>query len=165
MSISEIFELDRDRHHTRNFIEEQLPIHGANRSKPHRIRQGGQDEQAYAQLMLKIDRKKNREQDRAVLMADRLNLKAVGMVKAATLVMLQPSAPAREQITRMHVPSQPLMRSPLSRSQTPAPPRRVSRFFRVWLPVQVALMSRSLSLCRNGKFDFANPFSRRRRSN
>jgi hypothetical protein len=56
--------------------------------------------------------------------------------KAATLVMFQPSAPAREPTAWIHVPSQPLMRSPLSRSQTPAPPRRVSRFFRVWLPVR-----------------------------
>ena len=84
------------------------------------------------------------------------------IVKAATLVMFQPSAPAREPTAWIHVPSQPLMRSPLSRSQTPAPPRRVSRFFRVWSPVQVALMSRSLSLLRTGKFYFANPFSRRR---
>jgi hypothetical protein len=87
------------------------------------------------------------------------------MEKAATLVMLQPPAPAREPTAWRHVPSQPLMRSPLSRSQTPAPPRRVSRFFRVWLPHQVALTGRSLSLLRTGKFDFANPFSRRRGSN
>src|SRR5215471_19960284 len=33
----------------------------------------------------------------------------------------------------MRAPSQPLMRSPLSRFQTPTAPRRVSRFFRVWL--------------------------------
>ena len=50
-------------------------------------------------------------------------------------------------------------------SQTPAPPRRVSRFFRVWLPVQVTLTSRSLSLLRTGKVYFANPFSRRRDTN
>ena len=53
--------------------------------------------------------------------------------KAAALVMLQPSAPARARKAWIHVPSQPLMRSPLSRFQTPASPRRVSRFFRVWL--------------------------------
>src|SRR5271165_3054537 len=34
----------------------------------------------------------------------------------------------------MHVPSRPLMRSLLSQFQTPAVPRRSSRFFRVWLP-------------------------------
>src|SRR5215831_10608533 len=55
------------------------------------------------------------------------------MVKAATLVMFQPSAPAREPTAWIHAPSQPLMRSPLSRFQTPTAPRRVSRFFRVWL--------------------------------
>src|ERR1044071_798916 len=33
----------------------------------------------------------------------------------------------------MHVPSQPLMRSLLSQFQTPTAPRRVSRFFRVWI--------------------------------
>jgi len=31
--------------------------------------------------------------------------------------------------------------------------------------LQVALLSRSLSLLRNGKFYFANPFSRRRKQN
>jgi hypothetical protein len=50
-------------------------------------------------------------------------------------------------------------------AQTPAPPRRVSRFFRVWLLFQVTLTSKSLSLLRTGKFDFANPFSRRRHTN
>ncbi len=55
------------------------------------------------------------------------------MEKAATLVMLQPFAPAREPIAWIHVPSQPLMRSPLSQFQTPTAPRRISRFFRVWL--------------------------------
>jgi hypothetical protein len=53
--------------------------------------------------------------------------------KAATLVMPLPSAPAREPVAWIHAPSQPLMRSLLSQFQTPAPPRRVSRFFRVWL--------------------------------
>ena len=56
------------------------------------------------------------------------------MGKAATLVMPQPSAPAREPIAWMHAPSQPLMRSPLSRYQTPTAPRRNSRFFQVWSP-------------------------------
>lgn len=58
------------------------------------------------------------------------------MEKAATLVMLQPSAPAREPTAWMHVPSQPLMRSLLSQLQTPTAPRRTSRFFRVWLLVR-----------------------------
>jgi hypothetical protein len=56
--------------------------------------------------------------------------------KAATLVMLQPSAPAREPTAWMHAPSQPLMRSLLSQIQTPTAPRRTSRFFRVWLLVR-----------------------------
>ena len=54
------------------------------------------------------------------------------MVKAAILVMLKPSAPARELIAWRHAPSQPLMRSLLSQFQTPTGPRRISRFFRVW---------------------------------
>jgi hypothetical protein len=58
------------------------------------------------------------------------------MEKAATLVMLQPSAPAREPTAWMHAPSQPLMRSLLSQIQTPTAPRRTSRFFRVWLLVR-----------------------------
>ena len=58
------------------------------------------------------------------------------MGKAATLVMLQPSAPAREPTAWMHAPSQPLMRSLLSQFQTPTAPRRTSRFFRVWLLVR-----------------------------
>ena len=36
--------------------------------------------------------------------------------------------------TRMHVPSQPLMRSPLSRFQTPTAPRRAVGFFRSGSP-------------------------------
>jgi len=54
--------------------------------------------------------------------------------RAATLVMLQPATPARELPTWIHVPSQPLMRSLLSQFQTPAAPRSVRRFFRVWSP-------------------------------
>jgi hypothetical protein len=57
--------------------------------------------------------------------------------KAATLVMLQPSAPAREPTAWIHAPSQPLMQSLLSQFQTPTVPRRVSRFFRVRLPFRL----------------------------
>jgi hypothetical protein len=57
--------------------------------------------------------------------------------KAATLVTLQPPAPAREPTAWMHAPSQPLMRSPLSQFQTPTAPRRISRFFRVRLPFKL----------------------------
>ena len=60
---------------------------------------------------------------------------SAGKIKrAATLVMLQLPAPAREPTTWMHSPSQPLMQSPLSRSLTPATPRRACRFFRVLAP-------------------------------
>jgi hypothetical protein len=95
-------------------------------------------EQPYPQVVLKI-RSVKAEASRAARFASRKNRTLAGLEsaleigKAATLVMFQPSAPAREPIAWIHVPSQPLMRSPLSRSQTPAPPRRVSRFFRVWL--------------------------------
>src|SRR5215471_13889371 len=53
--------------------------------------------------------------------------------KAATLVRLQPFAPAREPTAWIRAPSQPLMQSLLSQFQTPTAPRRVGRFFRVWL--------------------------------
>src|SRR5215469_8761447 len=43
-------------------------------------------------------------------------------------------------------------------SRPPASPRRVSRFFRVWLPVKVAPTSRSLSLLRIGKLWFRQSF-------
>src|SRR5215469_6919267 len=55
------------------------------------------------------------------------------MEKAATLVMLQPFAPAREPLAWTHAPSQPLMQSLLSQFQTPTVPRRIRRFFQVWL--------------------------------
>ena len=85
--------------------------------------------------------------------------------KAARSVMLQPSAPAKEPTAWIHAPSQPLMRSPLSRSQTPAPPRKSQPVFSGPGAPQVALTSRSLSLLRVDKFYFANPFSRRRETN
>jgi hypothetical protein len=52
--------------------------------------------------------------------------------KAVTLVMLQPTTPAREPPAWRHVPSQPLMRSPLSRFQTPTDTSQCGWFFRVW---------------------------------
>ena len=84
-------------------------------------------------------------------------------VKAATLVTLQPSAPAREPtsvdactvaaldaITAFAVPN------PNCSSQNQS-------VFSGLVARQVALLSRSLSLLRIGKVYFANPFSRRRR--
>ena len=52
--------------------------------------------------------------------------------KAATLVMLQPWTPARELPAWTHVPSQPLIRSPLSQFQTSADISQRRRFFQVW---------------------------------
>jgi hypothetical protein len=63
------------------------------------------------------------------------------IVKAVTLVMLQLPAPARKPIAWIHAPSQPLMRSLLSQFQTPTAPRRVSRFFRVWLSTKLPWLS------------------------
>ncbi len=115
-----------------------MPICGANRSRPLRMGVPARHVQPYSQVVLKnqadnrrsciarFASRENTQVGRAVL--------ALEIVKAATLVMLQPSAPARELTAWRHAPSQPLMRSPLSRAQTPAPPRRVRRFFRVWLP-------------------------------
>jgi hypothetical protein len=64
--------------------------------------------------------------------------------------MLQSSAPARELTTRMHVPSQPLMRSLLSQSLTPTAPRRVRRFFRVRASCESLHWTESPSLLRTG---------------
>jgi len=44
--------------------------------------------------------------------------------------MLQLPTPARESTAWIHAPLQPLMRSPLSRFQTPTAPRRAVGFFR-----------------------------------
>ncbi len=46
--------------------------------------------------------------------------------------MLQPPTPARELPAWTHVPSQPLIRSPLSQFQTSADISQRRRFFRVW---------------------------------
>src|SRR5579884_637424 len=46
--------------------------------------------------------------------------------------MLQPPTPARELPAWTHVPSQPLIRSPLSQFQTSAEISQSRRFFRVW---------------------------------
>ena len=85
-------------------------------------------------------------------------------IKAATLVMLQPPAPAREPTAWIHAPSQPLMQSLLSQCQTPTAPRRVSRFFRVWPLLGLPRQANHPAYFGSAKFDFANPFSRRRPS-
>jgi hypothetical protein len=57
LSVSEIFQFNRDSHPIRNFIGWQLPIPGANRSKPHQMWWIESEEQPYAQLMLKTGSK------------------------------------------------------------------------------------------------------------
>src|ERR1700756_3044602 len=66
---------------------------------------------------------------------------------------------AREPTAWIHAPSQPLMRSPLSQFQTPTPPRRVSRFFRVWLLFRSPWRANHSAYFGSAKFYFANPFS------
>ena len=79
-------------------------------------------------------------------------------VKAATLVTLQPSTPAREPTAWMHAPSQPLMRSLLSQFQTPTAPRRTSRFFRVWLLVRSPCRADHSAYFGLAKFYLGQPF-------
>src|SRR5579872_2956148 len=55
------------------------------------------------------------------------------------------------------------MRSPLSRFQTPATPRRVSRFFRVWLPGGLPRRTDHPAYFGLAKSDLTNPFSRRQK--
>jgi len=83
------------------------------------------------------------------------------MKKAATLVMLQLTAPAREPSAWTHVPSQPLMQSLLSQFQTSAEISQFRRFFRVWRLPQVALGNRPLSLLQAGPVVVAALFDRR----
>ena len=71
--------------------------------------------------------------------------------RAAILVMFQPPTPARESTAWIHAPSQPLMQSPLSRSQTPAAPRRACRFFRVWACSRLPCQTGSPSLLRTSE--------------
>src|SRR5437667_12844794 len=80
------------------------------------------------------------------------------MEKAATLVMLQPFAPAREPIAWIHVPSQPLMRSLLLQFQTPTAPRRISRFFRVWLLFRLPCRADHPAYFGLAKFYLSQPF-------
>ena len=58
----------------------------------------------------------------------------------------------------MHVPSQPLMRSLLSQFQTPTAPRRVSRFFRVWLLVRLPFRADHPAYFGSATFYFRQPF-------
>src|SRR5712692_11494162 len=58
----------------------------------------------------------------------------------------------------MHVPSRPLMRSLLSQFQTPTAPRRVSRFFRVWLPAGLPRPADHSAYFGLATFYFRQPF-------
>src|ERR1700676_5335264 len=58
----------------------------------------------------------------------------------------------------MHVPSQPLMRLPLSGFQTPTCPRRASRFFRVWLLVELPQPANHSVYFGLAKFYLSQPF-------
>ena len=80
------------------------------------------------------------------------------MVKAVTLVMLQLPAPARKPIAWIHAPSQPLMRSLLSQFQTPTAPRRVSRFFRVWVLSKLLRLADHSAYFGLAKFYLSQPF-------
>src|SRR6266404_2552799 len=80
------------------------------------------------------------------------------MVKAATLVMFQLSAPARKPTVWIHAPSQPLMQSLLSQFQTPTAPRRVSRFFRVWLLFRLPCRADHSAYFGLAKFYLSQPF-------
>jgi len=76
--------------------------------------------------------------------------------------MLQLPAPARESTTWIHVPSQPLMRSLLSQFQTPAAPRSVRRFFRVWSPCGLLHRVDHPAYFGSATWFETEPFSRRR---
>ena len=64
--------------------------------------------------------------------------------KAATLVMLQPWTPARELPAWTHVPSQPLIRSPLSQFQTSAGISQSCDFLGLAVPRVASLTDRSV---------------------
>src|ERR1039458_6929519 len=82
--------------------------------------------------------------------------------KAVTLVMLKPTTPARESPAWTHVPSQPLMRSPLSQFQTPADTSQCSRFFRVWSLAESPRQADHPVYFGTGNLLEASPFDRRR---
>ena len=140
-------------HQTRSTLQ---PVCGAKRFNLSTTRLGAHDKQPYPQLMLKTNQGENRPVSEGLRRQ---------MEKAATLVMLQPRTPARESTARMHVPSQPLMRSPLSQFQTPTAPRRVSRFFRVWMPFRSPCRANHSAYFGLTSFISPNPFSCRCKQN
>jgi hypothetical protein len=58
----------------------------------------------------------------------------------------------------MHVPSQPLMRPLLSQFQTPTGPRRLSRFFRVWMLVRLPVRANHPAYFSLAKFYLSQAF-------
>jgi len=58
----------------------------------------------------------------------------------------------------MHVPSQPLMRSLLSQFQTPTGPRRLGRFFRVWVLVRLPVRTNHSAYFGLAKFYLSQTF-------
>ena len=84
------------------------------------------------------------------------------MEKAATLVMLQPPAPARERSNVDACTVAALDATTAFAVPNPNCSSQKQSVFSGLVALQVALPSRSLSLLRMDKFYFANPFSRRR---
>ena len=107
-----------DRYLTAIFADGRAPECGANRSKASRTQFTEEREQGYPQFMLKPGKDRSVSKTR----------------KAATLVMPQPSAPCERADSVDSCTVAALDAIAAFASQTPAPPRRVSRFFQVWLP-------------------------------
>lgn len=104
---------------------------------PHRIGIWNSDAQAYSQLLLKFGIGPVRHgyiMQNVQRPAELANDVRAEKGKAATLVMFQPSALCERaySLDTCTVAAPDVIAA--FASQTPAPPRRVSRFFRVWLP-------------------------------
>jgi hypothetical protein len=147
----------------RQSVQDVLPTRGAKRSTPRRTGLLIHHKQPYPQFMLKIEQIE--EGTLRALPSSELDRsggcdRVAGEIgKAATLVMLQPPAPAREPTAWMHAPSQPLMRSLLSQFQTPTAPRKSQSVFSGLVAHPVALQSGSPSLLRIGNFLFSPTLS------
>jgi hypothetical protein len=72
--------------------------------------------------------------------------------------MLQPPTPARELVAWTHVPSQPLIRSPLSQFQTSADISQRRRFFQVWRFRELPRLPTDQSSSGRQRFIGAYPF-------
>ena len=100
---------------------------------------GRSDAQAYSQLLLKFGigsrRPLSTSAQNFAELAELLQTTGdMEMGKAATLVMLQPSALCERAYSVDTCTVAALDAIAAFASQTPTPPRRVSRFFQVWLP-------------------------------